>query len=307
MVKALHTAPSVRSRIKGAPVKGRPGKGHPGKGRPGKGRTPVGKKGKAGRTRQPVKGASRKVVAPSSRPPRSAAWLNRVLILSGAAVVLAAAVQAYLVLERIPVQRISVTGDLEHTRAEAVQAMVQPALAGGFLNADLQRIRTELEALPWIYRVSVRRKWPNALEINVAEQLPIARWGTDGFLNHEGEVFRSSNSEQWQSLPILRGPEGAARSLVASYQRLADTLRPLGLAVQQLSVDERAQVNAQLSGGVELALGGDDFKERMQRLVTVYHSELAGRMAEVQRIDLRYASGIAVAFREPVQVAGSEL
>jgi len=63
----------------------------------------------------------------------------------------------------------------------------------------------------------------------------------------------------------------------------------------------------QLSGGVELVLGGDDFKERMQRLVTVYHRELAGRMAEVQRIDLRYASGIAVAFREPVQVAGSEL
>ena len=297
MVKALHTAPAVRSRTKGGP----------GKGRPGKGRTPAGKTSKTGRTRQPAKGASRKVVAPSSKPRRSAAWLNRVLILAGAAVVLAAAAQAYLVLERIPVQRISVTGDLEHTRAEAVQAMVQPALAGGFLNADLQRIRTELEALPWIYRVSVRRKWPNALEINVSEQLPIARWGADGFLNHEGQVFRSNNSEQWQSLPVLRGPEGAARSLVASYQRLVDTLRPLGLAVQQLSVDERGQVNAQLSGGVQLALGGDDFKERMQRLVTVYHSELAERMTEVQRIDLRYASGVAVAYREPAQVVGLEL
>ena len=292
MGSVLHSSPAVLSRTRGGPAKGRPGKGRPGK-------------VKSTRARQPGQGATRKVATTAASKPRwSTAWVNRVLILAGAAVVLAAAVQAYLALERIPVQRISVTGELEHTRAEEVQAMVQPALSGGFLNADLQRIRGELEALPWIYQASVRRKWPNALEINVVEQLPIARWGADGFLNHEGQVFRSSNSEQWQSLPLLRGPEGAARSLVATYQRLVDTLRPLSLAVEQLSVDERGQVSAQLSGGVELALGGDAFKERMQRLVTVYRSELAERMAEVQRIDLRYASGVAVAFREPAQVAG---
>lgn len=299
MIKALPTGTSVRSFFKGSPLKGRPKKGRPGKSGVAKGKTV-----KNVKKRQVAKGASRKVASPADKPRRSTAWLNRTLILAGAAVVLTAAVQAYLAVQRIPVQRISVTGDLEHTRAEEVQAMVQPALAGGFLNADLQRIRAELEALPWIYRVSVRRKWPNALDIHVSEQLPIARWGADGFLNHEGEVFRSGNSEQWQALPLLRGPEGTAGALVANYQRLQDTLRPLGLAVQQLSVDERGQVDAQLTGGVQLSLGGDDFKERMQRLATVYHSELVGRMDEVQRIDLRYASGVAVAFREPDQVVG---
>ena len=117
-------------------------------------------------------------MAAVAKPRRmSSAWLNRLLVLAGVGVVLAAAVQAYMALERIPVQRISVTGELEHTRSEVVQEMVQPALSGGFLNADLQLIRQELEALPWIYEGNVRRKWPNALEIHVIEQLPIARWG----------------------------------------------------------------------------------------------------------------------------------
>ena len=56
--------------------------------------------------------------------------------------------------------------------------------------------------------------------------------------------------------------------------------------------------------GCSLSLGGDEFLERMQRFVAIYRSELAPRMDEVQRVDLRYESGIAVAFSEPAQVAG---
>jgi cell division protein FtsQ len=284
-------------RLEASPA-GRPGKGRPGKGRPGKGR-PV-----KARSRKPVQGATRKsgvVIAAPVR--RASAWLNRLLILTGAAVVIAAAVQAYITLQSIPVQRISVTGELEYTQTAAVQEMVQPALAGGFLKADLQRIREQLEGLPWIYEAQVRRKWPNALEIHVVEQLPIARWGQDGFLNHEGEVFNSGKQVDEQFLPLLQGPAGAARSLMANYLRVLEMLAPLGLTVEQLSVDERGQVEAVLGGGTILVLGKDDFLDRMHRFVAIYREELAGRAADVESVDLRYESGLAVAFREPSQTA----
>jgi cell division protein FtsQ len=252
-----------------------------------------------------AKGATRRVET-EERPPRNHAWLNWLLILVGAGVVVAAAVQAYSTLQRIPVQHIVVTGQLEHTRTEALQEMVQPALVGGFLRADLQRIRQQLEALPWIYEASVRRRWPNALEIDVVEQLPIARWGDNGFLNHEGQVFRPSNDSDWQALPLLQGPEGAARTLMATYQRMVELLSAVGLAVTRLAVDERGQVEAELEGGIRLLLGGSDFLERMHRFLAIYRSELAARAGDVERVDLRYESGIAVAFREPPLVAGTE-
>jgi len=243
-------------------------------------------------------------VAPVKRSARPSIWLNRVLILFGVAVVAVAATQAYLSVRRLPVQRIVVTGELAHTRAEAVQDMVQPALAGGFLNADLQQIRHQLETLPWIYEATVRRVWPATLEIHVVEETPIARWGDDGFLNHEGGVFRSGKSGDWDSLPRLSGPEGSAPALMATYLRMVEILAPLGIAVEQLAVDERGQVQAVLDGGTRMYLGGDDFLPRLHRFVTVYTRELAARRQELERIDLRYQSGIAVAFRESPPVAG---
>jgi cell division protein FtsQ len=261
------------------------------------GRSPA---GRAARGR----GATRTVHA-AERPHRTHAWLNRILILIGAGVVLAAALQAWVTLRAIPVERITVTGELEHTRTEAVQEMVQPALVGGFLRADLQRIREQLEALPWIFEATVRRRWPNALEIHVVEQLPIARWGEEAFLNHEGQLFRSDSGRQRQALPMLRGPEGSARALTATYQRMVDILAPVGLAVEQLAMDGRGQVEAVLDNGTRLLLGSADFLERMHRFVALYRARLAARAQAVERVDMRYERGAAVAFREPPLVAGS--
>lgn len=251
-----------------------------------------------GKTGQQAKGATRKQVAAVEKQPHSFAWLNRILVLVAAGLVMVAALQAWITLQEIPVERISVTGEMTHTRTSAVQDMVQPALAGGFLGADLQQVREQLEALPWIYEASVRRVWPSALEIHVVEQLPIARWGEASFLNHEGEIFRPSNRDAWKSLPLLQGPEGQAGALMNYYQRLVDMLAPLGLGVEQLEMDSRGGVEAVLSGGQQLVIGGTDFLERMHRFTTVYRTELAGRMAEVERVDLRYERGVAVAFRE---------
>ena len=182
------------------------------------GRSRGGKKqGMKGSRRRPAQGATRNTAVSRKGPERPSIWLNRVLILFGAAVVLAAATRAFITVQSLPVQRISVTGELEHTQAQAVQDMVQPGLAGGFLNADLQQIQRQLEGLPWIYEATVRRRWPAALEIHVVEETPIARWGEDGFLNHEGGIFHSRKSGDWNSLPLLMGPQGSAQSLMAKY------------------------------------------------------------------------------------------
>lgn len=254
----------------------------------------------AKRSRKPSHGATRKVA--QVRPARApSAWLNRLIILVGGGVVIIAGVQAYITLQSIPVQFITVSGELEHTQTEAVQDMVQPALVGGFLRADLQHIRQQLEDLPWIYQATVQRKWPNALEINVVEQLPIARWGDSGFLNHEGEVFNSDSGRDQQGLPLLVGPDGAAKSMMAGYQRIVEILAPLHLTVEQLEVDERGQVQVVLAGGMQLILGSEEFLERMHRFVAIYRRELGARAAEVERVDLRYSNGVAVTFAEPIE------
>lgn len=175
------------------------------------------------------------------------AWLNRVLILIAVGAVLTLATRGLVMLNAIPVEHIIVAGKLEHTKTAALEDRVRPALVGGFLNADIEYIQEQLENLPWVHEASVRRRWPNALELHIVEQLPIARWGDDGFLNHEGVVFRSIGDEENRAaLPLLRGPEGTAGVLTHIYQQLVDVLAPHGLLVQELAIDNRVTVKRRL-------------------------------------------------------------
>lgn len=261
------------------------------------------------RRRSAAAGATRR--RPAATPRRQAwrsltlldGWVNRLLILVGAGMVVLAGLQGYIALQELPVERIVVSGKLQRIQTEAVRELVQPALVGGFLSADLDQIRRQLQTLPWIYTVSVRRRWPNALEIEVVEQLPIARWGEGGFINHEGEVFQSNREGGSEALPRLEGPPGSARELIVSYQQLSELLQPLELELRELTLDERGQLSVLLHGGIELVLGNTQLVERVQRFAAVYGAELAPRADQLQRVDLRYENGFAVTFREPAQLA----
>lgn len=257
-------------------------------------------------SRKPSKGATRKSPAADAKKTRSFAWLNRVLILIAVTAVVVVAGKGYLALNAIPVEHIIVSGKLEHTKTTVLEDMVRPTLVGGFLNADLERVREQLQSLPWVYEVSVRRRWPNALELHVVEQLPIARWGADGFLNHEGSVFQSvSDEKDWSALPLLQGPQGAAGELMGMYQQMIEILSPHELIVEELTIDDRGQVEAHLKGGAVLVLGGEEhLEERLRRFVAIHRADLVAEKDNIVSVDLRYQNGLAVDYREIPQVAG---
>ncbi len=231
-------------------------------------------------------------------------WLNRGLILCAVGVVGFVSSLAWSHLAELPVERVIIEGDVQHTSSAELEALVQPALAGGFLRTDLNELRTQLELLPWIFSAQVRRQWPASLQIEVVEQLPIARWGDSGFLNHEGEVFQSNRVEGAVRLPLLSGPEGREAQVVASYQQLMKLLSPLELTVASLEMDARGGMRAGLGNGIELNIGDRDLDQRVARFAAVYRASLAAQVEQVARVDLRYRNGLAVAYKTPVEVAG---
>jgi len=232
-------------------------------------------------------------------------WLNRILILLGISAVLGFSIKGYLYLYQIPVERIIVSGSLEHTQSAVLEDMVRPALTGGFLNADIKRVQTQLQSLPWVYDASVRRRWPNALELHIVEQLPIARWGKSSFLNHEGVVFHSTGEQnERQDLPLLRGPQGSAVKLTAIYQQVNEILTPYKLLVKELEIDDRGELQASLQDGIYLVMGREDLVNRLRRFVAVYSADLVSKRDQIVRVDLRYNNGLAVEYKEDGRVAG---
>jgi cell division protein FtsQ len=199
-------------------------------------------------------------------------------------------------LTSLPIERVVVTGDLQRVSRSQLQEMVSESLQGGFLGADLQFIREPLEQLPWVYRVVVKRRWPNSIEINVTEQLPIARWGEEGYVNHLGEVFRPGVVEAMAELPLLEGPPSSQLLLMQRYMYMQEQLAPIKLQLVALTMSSRGGLRARLSNGGELVLGRGDLEGKLERFIGVYHADLESRALQMRSVDLRYPHGLAVAW-----------
>jgi cell division septal protein FtsQ/Ethanolamine utilization protein EutJ (predicted chaperonin) len=197
----------------------------------------------------------------------------------------------------MPVERIVVSGKLEHLRQEAVRDALAGELGDGLLVLDLPRAaRASRGACPGSTAPSCGGAFPDTLEVRVVEQVPIARWGDDAFLNHEARIIEVVDATRWAKLPEIRGPEGSEARLMRHYQQLRLDLAPIALRPVALREDDFGQLRATLDNGGHLQLGDHAFRGRVQRLVKLWARELAQAPAPSARVDLRYERGAAVAF-----------
>lgn len=202
-----------------------------------------------------------------------------------------------------PITKINVQGDLSYISQQAVQQRIAPYVDSTFFTIDLTSMRTELEQMPWIAHAEVRRVWPDQVVIRLEEQLPVARWGDSALLNNQGEAFAPRELANYEHLPQLVGPQRAQQQVMQQYQVLSQMLRPMGFSIVRLELRERGSwfltTGAGSAGpGIELLLGRDHLVEKMRRFIAIYDKTLKDQITNIASIDLRYANGLAVAWRD---------
>lgn len=264
--------------------------------------------------RQPIaaRGASRMVAQEplSARLPRPdlsglkrLVWPLMLLVLGFASYELAQRLIPYA--DR-PIARVSVQGELSYISQQAVQERIAPFVSASFFTVDLAAMRGELEQMPWIARAEVRRVWPDQVSIRLEEQLPVARWGSEALLNNQGQAFTPRELANYESLPLLSGPLRAQQQVMQQYQVLSQMLRPLGFSITALELREHGSWFISTGQGVDILLGRDHLVEKMRRFSAIYDKVLKEQIANIARIDLRYANGLAVAWRTPVAPTAAE-
>tara|TARA_R110001592_G_scaffold363352_2_gene684908 strand:+ start:181308 stop:182219 length:912 start_codon:yes stop_codon:yes gene_type:complete len=202
----------------------------------------------------------------------------------------------------VPISVIAIKGEFSHVNQEEIQRLVEPLIDGGILSLDLAQIRSQLELQPWVETVTVRRQWPGGLVISVVEEVPIARWGKQGFLNSRGEMLEIADNSKLKHLPLLQGDENTERSIMKSYREIAQLLQPVNLKISGLKRDPRGSWWLSLSNGLELVIGRDQVMEKMRRFLLVWVSGLKDKAWQVERVDIRYDNGIAVRWNEKTAV-----
>lgn len=197
----------------------------------------------------------------------------------------------------MPIEFIRVEGELLNLDPEEFRRALLPRTEGGFLLADLDAIKTAVESDPWIERARTGRLWPNTLVVTIREQRPVARWGIDSLLNERGERFQPRNVAPFGDLPLLTGPAGQEKTVLATFRAMNAKLESRGVRVDSLQLSNRRAWVAELSGGVEVVFGHQDPLPALDRLLALLPQLGEERWPAIRKLDLRYPNGFAVVWR----------
>lgn len=197
--------------------------------------------------------------------------------------------------QRAPLQKIIISGQRQFIDDTQIEALVRQSQPGSFFELDVSQTHKIVEALPWVYRASVRKRWPNGLEIYVVEQLPAASWNDDLLLNQHGEVFDGIEVAKLEhlDLPRLFGPGGSEQTALQGYRNMQSLLEATHMQINELFLSERFAWNLHLTNGIKLNLGRSEFIDRLQRFVDIFPL-ISTQDKLVDYVDLRYDTGLAV-------------
>ncbi len=193
-----------------------------------------------------------------------------------------------------PLKSVAVEGQFQYLPKDRAMELIEREIDGDFLQLDLNRLKSELQKDPWVDHVYLSRRWPDTLVVKIAEQTPIARWDSNGFLNQRGEIIRVEETDKLLGLPWLQGNEINAREIMQQYQDLSTLLRSRGLEIVALKCDNKKSWRLTLKNDKEIAIGREEVMEKLRRFVTVYDKFLSSVWSDVKAVDVRYSNGVSV-------------
>jgi cell division protein FtsQ len=222
-------------------------------------------------------------------------WIANLLFALSVVVMLYAALFAVVHLPIFPLREVKIDGELSHVNREQIKLIVAKHLKGNFFTLDLVKARNAFEKLPWARNVSLRRRWPDTLEVVVEEHQALARWGTIALVNTHGELFHAASGSE---LPMFYGPGDGVVEVASQFGEFSKALKKANLEIANLALTPRRAWQITTTNGMVVELGRIEMQSRLEKFVSVYNSTIAGLNMKVTYADLRYPNGFAV--RRPV-------
>lgn len=207
-----------------------------------------------------------------------------------AALLAAAAWYGYDYATSQPIRRVVFVGDPGRIAPADLQAFAQGVQGAAASNSSLAAVREAARRIPWVRDATVRRRFPDAIEVSFESHQPLARWADGGLVSTRGEVFVAEHAG---FLPLFKGPAATSPQMAEAYPAVALALRPLASALVELRLSARGAWQVVLDSGLVLELGRQDMVPRIERFAAAYPRLPAGAM-EGKLADLRYGNGFAM-------------
>lgn len=185
---------------------------------------------------------------------------------------------------------------------------------------DLDRLRRNLELIPWVKTVVVRRVLPDKLIVDIEERQPVAfaRVGQETLLIDEEGTLLENNPEKLSQadFPVILGMESGYspeilrrnRERIDLYLQLIGALNRGGAGLSR----DLSEVHLQDPGNVSVILNGDtvlvylgrgDFQTKFRRYLAASR-ELKKKYRNLDSVDLRYRDQVVIRTLDPKLAQG---
>lgn len=234
-------------------------------------------------------------------------WLNIQFVLLVAFALILAARLVHVFLSnpvRFPIHTVQIEASYEHITREVLEAILSPHLQESFFAVSVRTLEEELLALDWSQSTHVSRIWPDKLKVRVVEKKPVAVWN-QSFVDADGALFAVGQvAEGVYNGPYLYGPERQQQEVLQTYTKLSKLLSVYGLGAASLHLRENQAWELVLTNGIKLRLGKRDLEERLRRFCRAYPAVFGDKPELLSSVDLRYARGMAVQWKQPIEKSG---
>lgn len=202
--------------------------------------------------------------------------------------------------DALAIQTVQIICDPLFPDQAQLTAILNPLVRQSFFGIHPRVIQQSLESLPEISRVSIRRIWPQTLRITIVPTTPIAHWNDGLFLNRYAEPFQSKTffMDPTLDLPKFNSKIDNFVQMEDQYQQFEAILRPLGLKINQISLDFGVTWCVELSNSMTLKLDQGNSLKKLRQFVTLYSQLMASSKKTPQVIDLRYDHGFSVQWKK---------
>ena len=186
----------------------------------------------------------------------------------------------------LAIDAVEITGQSETAETDVLDRLAigeYPSI----VTFDAIAARERVEALPWVKRATIRKLYPDTLQVAIVEKKPYAIWQRDAgvsLIDQNGNVITDYIGGRYASLPMVVG-EGANQradefiSLIGEFPSLAPRVKA-GVLVSG------RRWNVVLDNGIEIMLPEEDPASALIQVVALEDgNQIFSR--EIAAVDLR--------------------
>jgi len=212
-----------------------------------------------------------------------------------------------------PISKIQVSGEFKNLNRENVQSELASIHGMGFLAVNLDKVKTRVESLPWVYRATVTRVWPGEIQLTVVEQEAVSYWNQNSLLNPQGEVFTPKVRGVTIALPVLIGAKNSSAQMRIEmfnmFSYLQEQIQVYGVNINQMELKSRGVWDMTLKNGISVALGNldssskmglDNLDAKLERVGKIFSARAGVQIEGIERIDARYPNGVAIKWKDKI-------